>query len=239
MDDLVRSAFQDELQKLGISPAVFQIGVPVALGTAFSGLALYDWIKQKKLNPHLTTEAILGTKGEQTPARKAIKQLLSEKPLIRPVIPVTTVGGVDKMLKDPKFNFIQRWGIKVLAKDMLEKGNNAAVLQGEERDYVIIPSKVNPRVAEHEIGHLQDFARRLHEEPGLLKGLLSTIWKPQYEKDIMERERRAWEYTQKTPLKEQALKSYERGFHYRRALLAAPAAAMMFLRGLSRLGGQA
>lgn len=235
--DSVFTAFQDELQKAGIAiPAsAVSVGVPIAIGTALSGVALYDLLKSKKLDPKITREFIAGTEDEQVTSRKVVKQLLKEKPLIRPVVSVTSEAGVKKMMKDPKFGYLTRQYLETAAKEMVTEANNAAVIQGDEKDYVIIPKKANPRVVEHEIGHLQDFARKLNEQPGLLKRLLSLVWKPEYEKQIMGRERRAWKYTKKTPMKEQALKSYERGFHRQRAGLAVPAAALAFLRALKHM----
>ena len=241
MDSVFTTAFQEELQKVGIALPAASVAVPVAIGTALSGVALYDLLKSKKLDPKITKEFITGTKDEQVTSSKAVKELLKEKPLIRPVVSVTSDAAIKKMMKDPKFGYLTRQYLEDAAKNMVNKADNAAVIQGEDKDYVIIPKKSNPRVVEHEIGHLQDFARKLNEQPGLLKRLLSLVWKPEYEKQIMERERRAWKYTKKTPLKEQALKSYERGFHKQRAGLAVPAAAYAFLRALKHVpkGGMA
>lgn len=239
MNDVISGAFRDELQKVGVALPPAGVAVPVALGTALSGLALYDFIKGRQLDPKLTREFITGEGEEQVTSRKAIKELLEKRPLIRPVVPVTTDKDVDKMLKDPRFGFLVRSGLRSEAKEMIDEAANAAVIQGAEKDYVIIPSKAHPRIVEHEVGHLQDFARKI-DDPGVLRRLLSLIWKPEHDKQIMDRERRAWAYAEKTPRREQGLKSYERGFHNTRAGIVFPAALMAFsaaLRHLPAAGG--
>ena len=90
MDAFFNAGFQEELQKLGfvIPPSALSVGVPVALGTVLSGLAFYDYLKGKKLDPKLTPEFITGTKEDQVTSRSTVKDLLAERPLIRPVVPV-------------------------------------------------------------------------------------------------------------------------------------------------------
>lgn len=239
MDSAITTGFREELQKIGFTMPPMGVVAPVAVGTALSGLALYDFLKSRKLKPDLGPDFITGTKEDQVKSREAIKQLLEERPLIRPVVPVTTEAGISKMVKDPRFGFLTRRTLKSLAKEMVNEGTNAAVIQGEDKDYVIIPTKANPRVVEHEMGHLQDLARKIEDSPGILRRLLGLVWKPEYEKQIMGRERRAWTYAQKTPMSEEALKSYERGFHKTRAGLTMPMAAMMFLRALRASKGGA
>jgi len=230
------TGFREELQKVGfaIPPAALSVGVPVAIGTALSGLALYDYLKGKKLDPKLTKEFITGKKGEEVTARKAIKELLEERPLIRPVVPVTTSKAVEKMVKDPKFGFFTRSILEEQANKIVNKAVNAAVIQGEDKDYVVIPKKVHPSVVEHEVGHLQDFARKI-ENPGFIRRLFSLVWKPEYDKQVLERERRAWNYAKKTPKREKALASYESGFHRSRSGLARTGAIVAFLNALKNI----
>lgn len=237
MDASFNTGFAKELDKLGfvIPPSALAVGIPIALGTAFSGLALYDHIKGKKLDPKIDGEFIAGTKDDQVTSRAAVKDLLAKRPLIRPVVPVTTERGVDKMLKDPKFGFLTRMTVEPAAKNIVTEATNAAVIQGEDKDYVILPGKAHPDVIEHEVGHLQDFARKIENQPGLLKRLLSLVWKPEHDKQVMDRERRAWDFVGKPPRRQQALKSYEQSFHKSRKMLAVPAAMAAFLRGISNL----
>lgn len=235
MNDSFNAGFREELQKVGFTLPPPAVVVPITVGTALSGLALYDILKSRKLDPKITKEFITGTTEEQVTSSKAIRELLKDRPLIRPVVPVTTESGVDKMVKDPKFGLLTRLVLKPAAKEIVTDATNAAVIQGEDKDYVIIPTKASPRVVEHEVGHLQDFARKLENQPGFLRRLLSLVWKPEYEKQIMERERRAWKFTEKTPMREQALKSYERGFHKSRTGLTIPLAGMAFLEALKNL----
>jgi hypothetical protein len=237
MDASFNAGFREELEKIGfaIPPSALSVGVPIAVGTALSGLAIYDYLKGKKLDPKITQEFVTGTKGDQVTSSKAIKEILQAKPLLRPVVPVTTPAAVDKMLKDPKFGFVSRMVLEPTAKDIVNDATNAAVIQGEDKDYVIIPRKAHKAVVEHEVGHLQDFARKVQNQPGILARLLSLVWKPEYDKQIMSRERRAWDYVGKPPRREQALKSYERSFHKKRSVLAIPAATAAFFKAIENL----
>jgi len=237
MNTLVANGFIEEMEKVGmpIPPTVLRVGIPATIGAALAAVSIADYFKSRKLDPKITPEFITGTPDNQVTSRTAIKDLLEKRPLIRPVVTVTTGVGVEKMVADPKFGFLTKRILKPLAEGIVDKADNAAVIQGEDKDYVIIPTKANPRVVEHEVGHLQDFARKIEESPGIIQRLLGLVWKPTYDKQVMDRERRAWTYAEKTPMREQALKSYERGFHQLRSGLTRSAAAVAFMNALRNL----
>ena len=99
---------------------------------------------------------------------------------------------VAKMVKDPAFNTLQRGLLKEFARGVIERGVNAAVVQGKEKNYVIVPPKANKEIIAHEIGHLRDFASKEYQEPNFVKRTFGALWKPTYESTTLGPERRAW-----------------------------------------------
>lgn len=227
------SAFENELDKLGFALPAYMKDPRYIFGSVLAGLVIGDMLKREALPVGVTREMILGRGKGRVEAKKWVAGLLKKEPTDKPVEVVTNRKEVAEMLRDPKFGLLARVLIGAQATSIVEEGGNAAALQGTKKDYIIVPPQLNPRVTEHELGHIRDIAAG-HDRPGVLKSLIGMFWKPTYEKEVMGRERRAWEYAKPTPLAEKAVKTYERGFHTRRAKTLAPLALNLILGGLKR-----
>lgn len=225
-------AFEAELKKLGFAIPAYMMSPGYIVGSLLAGIVINDMLKGGSIVHKMGPEVIKGEKGDQVRAADWVKKLLKKEPLEQPTKVVTTKKDVDQMVKDPKFGFLTRSALRDAAEKIIDKGTNAAVIRGEKRDYVILPKKVNPRVVEHEIGHLRDFATPEYSDPSFLRRLLAAFWKPTHEKTIMERERRAWKYAEPTPIAKGALKTYEQGFYKGRAQVLAPLVLGLLRKGV-------
>lgn len=234
--DAISSGFYGELAKLGFDiPAPMKSGGYVA-GSLLAGLAVHDMIRGSSLKTDIAPAVIKGLEeGTQVISKEWVEKLLKDQPLDRPAKVITTMEEVEEMLQDPKFNFILRYYFRGFAKQIIEKGINAAVIRGKNRDYVVVPEKANARVIEHEVGHLRDFASKAYREPGVIGSLLSIGWKPAYEKYVLDRERRAWKHAKPTPIADEAVETYESAFHRNRARQAASYGAGMIFKAMSAL----
>lgn len=234
--DAISSGFYGELAKLGFDiPAPMKSGGYVA-GSLLAGLAVHDMIRGSSLKTDIAPAVIKGLEeGTQVISKEWVQKLLKDQPLDRPVKVVTTPEEMEEMLQDPKFNFVTRYLIRGFAKQIIEKGVNAAVIKGKKQDYLVVPEKANARVIEHEVGHLRDFASGAYKEPGIIGSILAGVWKPSFEKHVLERERRAWKYTKPTPLAEEAVETYESAFHRNRAKQMASSSAGMIFKAMSAL----
>jgi hypothetical protein len=234
--DAISEGFYGELAKLGFDiPAPMKSGGYIA-GTLLAGLAVHDMIRGSSLKVDLAPAVIKGLEeGTQVISKEWVEKLLKDQPLERAVKVVTTMEDVEEMLADPKFGLLKRYLIRGFAKSIIEKGINAAVIKGKDRDYLIVPEKANARVIEHEVGHLRDFASGAYKEPGIIASIVSAYWKPSFEKHVLERERRAWKYAQPTPLAEKAVETYESAFHRNRAKSMASSGAGMLFKAMSAL----
>lgn len=228
----IYQAFSDELSKVGFAlPALFTDPVHL-LASALGGVAIYDILRGTAI-PGYVDLGSSKEEGKQVVSKQLVEQLVKNAPLKKPVKVVENDADIEAMIKD--LGMIQRLlaasNLRRFSKAILRDKKNAAVVRGKTNDYVIIPEKVGARVVEHEIGHLIDLSRPDYKGPGVLTGLLSAFWKPAHRKAIMEREERAWEHTKKTPLREKALATYERGFHSMRSKLLSQLAGTLMAGG--------
>jgi hypothetical protein len=230
--DKFAASFEAELKKLGFSLPPHMANPKYLIGSILAGLAISDILKGSSIEHAVTPEVIAGKGKSQVVSKEWVQKLLAKKPLETPTKVVTTSRDVKEMLKDPKFNVLTRPMLRNIAEKIIEEGENAAVVRGEKKDYVLVPEKANARVVEHEIGHLRDFASGEYTDPGFLKRLLGMLWKPTYEGDVMARERRAWKYAKPTPIAEKAVKTYEKGFYKGRTMALAPIALRLLLGGI-------
>ena len=201
---------------------------PGAAAVGLAGVALYDIVKGATLPGELEEAIIRGEKhGKQVISKKHVEKIIKNLPkdqkLKKPVTVVTTVKEVKAMAKDPEFNWFTGPMVREFGNEVVTNANNAAVVQGKKKDYVILPKKANINVIEHEVGHLRDFSSRDYAEPGILREMTAGIWWPSYEATTMGRERRAWKYADPKnkeieKVRDTALGTYERAFHIGRGL---------------------
>lgn len=246
--DRISKAFAAELDKLGFSmqgllagaaQTLGKGGVPLAIGAAGGGLALHDYLKARKIKGDVYIEDILGkTRGaKQVDAKEYVKELEKTIPGDRKLVSVSTKKDVPKLLNDPRF---KKSILKPVLKERAEryiKGYNAAMVAGKNRDYIVSPEKVNPRILEHEVGHARDEAGKSLTLGAILKNLLGKVWKPTYRKEVMGREEKAWKAARPTPLRPRALATYERGFHTHRGKIMRGVAAGGLISGLGKVMG--
>jgi hypothetical protein len=249
--DPIARGFEGELRKIALdvgamagpakrilsSPGVQAAAVPAVAGVGLGVLSLYDLLKARGLTREpITSEELqgIGPGRKQVDAEKYIKEMEKAHPTERPLVPVTSSRDVSKMVRDPSAkNPLLKVVLKTKAKKVHKDKSNAFMFPGKEKDYIVVPEKVNPRVVEHEVGHAWDIEGK--PEKGLLHRLhlaLGKLWKPAYQKTKMEPEERAWEAAKKTPSRERALKSYEAAFHKSRGRLAGRIAIPVALRAL-------
>lgn len=235
MDGFFRG-FNDELLKIAfdMNAALRAGGLPLAGGAALAGIAIYDLIRGNSYKTGITSDVVKGvSEGEQVGSRREVQKLMKDKPLDRKAVPVTTMNDVAKMLKDPQFNALQKSLLKEFAQSVIKKGTNAAVVQGKDKNYVIVPPKANKEIIAHEIGHLRDFASGAYKEPNFVERAFGAIWKPTYEKTTLGPERRAWMHAKgKGSLPGRAIGTYEKAFHKGRAVGTGSAAAFTIISAL-------
>jgi len=230
----VNEAFYRGFVKEALAPGAVEAAVGLGIGGLFGGLAVYDFFKGRSL-PTVTKKDLEGRGAERVDARAWLAVLLKKKPLKEPPVVVTKFSQLERPLKRTDFSTLEKSMIRKMAKQVLEHGTNAFVLPAQGRDIIVIPPKIHKHVVEHELGHVRDFAKRPWKKPGILKSMLASVWKPTYRKLVMEREERAWKHTKAKKLKEKALGSYERGFHYGRVAPAALGAYLGIKEGLRGL----
>jgi hypothetical protein len=224
----------------GASQTLGRGGVPLAVGAGGAGLALYDYLKARKIKGDVFVEDIAGkTRGsKKVDAKEYVKELEKEIPGDRKLVSVSTKKDVAKVVNDPRFKkSILRPVLKEKITKTVVKGDNAAMVSGKKRDYIVSPETVNPRVLEHEVGHARDNAGKAVSIGDVLKGLLGRVWKPTYRKHTMAREERAWEAARPSPLRQRALATYERGFHTGRGRFARRVAVPALLAGIGKAMG--
>lgn len=225
------SSFVEEAKRLGAKlPPSLKNPYSVA-GMLAGGLAAYDVSRGLGLHSAVIPEEIRGG-GRGVDAKKWVAHALKGTHLSKPVLAVTTPGDITEMLKDSKFGLLERTMLQIAAKRIVTAGSNAGALKGNEKFYLVMPPVVNPRVAEHEFGHLLDDS----SSSSVLMRFLSMFFKAAHEKAVMVPERKAWEEARKTPLKEKALDTYESGFHRRRAGIAGRLSALLMMAAAS--GGE-
>lgn len=192
------------------------------LGTAGLGLSIFDALKAKGIDTSQFPELV---KGTLTDSRAYVEKV---DPTIKVVdSPKTLADFVDKELGDR--NRIVRAEAKRLLGKAIEKGNNAFAFPGKgNHDYVISSPKANPVVLDHEIGHIKDFKtmrgggsldHMKKQDRSILRGLGRMFSKRIFEKDIVQREERAWanvDSEDKKKIEQAALDTYRKGFHYTR-----------------------
>jgi hypothetical protein len=108
-------------------------------------------------------------------------------------------------------------------------------------DFVFF-TNTSPAVVAHELGHLADY---VGGKPFRKPSLLTETYKPRYEKEVMGRERRAWEkgkpfageqWAKHYATAEPAyLSSYGKGFHMGRAGMLGGAGTLLGLAGTGAL----
>lgn len=249
MNALVITAFESEIEKLGFNMQALLLGaaqfisrggVPLAVGTAGGGLALYDYLKARKIKGEIYVEDLLGeTRGsKKVNAKEYVKELEERIPGDRPLVSVSTKKDIQKVTKDPRFEkSILTQPLKAKMKRYI-RGDNAAMVAGKKRDYIVSPETVNPRVLEHEVGHARDNAgKHPVTVSGVLAGVAGKLIKPVYRRHTMAREEKAWKAAKPTPLRQRALATYERGFHTGRGKIMRRVAAVGLLRGLGKAMG--
>jgi hypothetical protein len=250
MDEEIYNAFIAELEKFGFNMSgllagaaqfIGKGGVPLAVGASGAGLALYDYLKARKIKGDVYVEDILGkTRGsKRVDAKEYVKELEKTIPGDRPLVSISSKKDVPKILNDPRFKkSALRPALKKKVTRTIVRGDNASMVAGKSRDFIVSPETVNPRVLEHEVGHARDNAGKAVSITDVLKGLVGKVWKPTYKKHVIGKEERAWEAAKPTPLRPRALATYERGFHTGRGKIMRRVAAVGLLRGLGRaIGG--
>ena len=213
--------------------------IPILLGGAAAGLAVYDVIKGQSF-PTLDADEMKGRGRTRVQSAKHVQGLLKLKPLKRPPIVITSVKQIEPMVKDLKLEK-HREVIKKMVEYITVHGGNAAAVHGKKRDYLILPPKIHKAVVEHEVGHLRDFEEQGGDpKPGALESLVAEVWKPTYRKYVLGPEERAWKHVPtRTKIKKKALGTYHKGFHRGRAPIAGLIGGMLLAGGLhARFGGE-
>jgi hypothetical protein len=206
--------------------------IPIILGGAAAGVAVYDVIKGLTF-PTLDAEAMKGRGKLRVESAAWVKTLLKKRPLKRPPVIITDVKHIDPMIKDLKLEKYRKV-IEDLVRFVTVKGGNALAVRGKKSDYLVLPPKTHKAVVEHEVGHLRDFEERGEQRPGFLESLVGTVWKPTYKKNVLDPEERAWGHVPtKTRIKKKALGTYHRGFHRGRGSLAGLVGGMLLAGGIS------
>lgn len=247
----IQTGFRQELEKMGLdvgsiagpvqriiaSPGVQAAAVPAVAGLGFGALSLYDLLRAREIGKDkVTPEEVqgIGRGRKQVDAKEYVKEMEKTRPSDRPLIPITSNKEISKMTKDPASrNPPLKSILKDKAKRVHKKKSNAFMFPGKERDYIVVPEKVNPRVVEHEVGHAWDIKDKANK--GLLKKLhkaFGLLWKPAFKKTVLGPEERAWKAAKKTPSRERALKSYEAGFHRRRGKMVGKMAIPLAVKAL-------
>lgn len=199
--------------------------IPLLLGGAAAGLAVYDTIRGK-LFPTMSLEDLAGTGKERVKSRAWVLQQLKKKPLRKAPIIVTTEQDLKKLLRRVKIPAEHKREFMVIARGIIKHSFNALAVRVGKIDILVLPEKAAKATIEHEIGHLRDL--KAGKDPGrggLLSRIAQLVWKPEYRRRIIEPEERAWKYVRgRKGVKERAVGAYQRGFHQRRADLAGKAA---------------
>lgn len=225
-------SFEDELEKiaeLSAGKLIFGGGALLA-----GGLTAYDVFKSRGLlehqkNVHRALRSKRGVDVRSYVRRRDPKvQVLDNKEKIHTVF--------DKEFADHP----TKEGLKIVATDMVKKGNNAAALSGLHGDYIICRGRLPPEIIEHELGHLKDYREKglNFKKQGPYKHSIAQIFfRTAYDKSAMAAEKAAWAYvpdsTHKTETEQHALGTYDKSFHVRRAVLMAPVAYALLMSALT------
>lgn len=216
--------------------------IPLLLGGAAAGLAVYDTIRGK-LFPTMSLEDLAGTGKERVKSRAWVLQQLKKKPLRKAPIIVTTEQDLKKLLRRVKIPVEHKREFMVIARGIIKHSLNALAVRVGKIDILVLPEKAARATVEHELGHLRDLEAGKDTGRGsLLSRVAQLVWKPEYRKRVIEPEERAWKYVRgRKGVKERAVGTYQRGFHQRRADLAGKAAvggaaAYGLMRMLKRRG---
>ena len=221
-----------------MNKTAFDIGtIPLILGGAAAGVAAYDMIRSR-LFPTMSLEDLAGAGKERVNSRAWVLQQLKKKPLRKPPIIVTTDEDLAKILRKVKLPEERKSKFLVRARYIIRHSLNALAVRVGETDILVLPERAAKAAIEHEIGHLRDIeAGKDTGHGGPLSRAAQLVWKPEYQKKIIDPEERAWGYVRgRKGVKERSLETYERGFHQRRADLAGKMALTgVGAYGLSRL----
>lgn len=216
--------------------------LPLLLGGAAAGLAVYDTIRGK-LFPTMSLDDVAGEGKERVKSRAWAMAALKKKPLRKPPIVVTSDQDLVKLLRKVKIPADKKREFLGLARGIIRHSLNALAVRVGKTDILVLPERAAKAMVEHEIGHLRDLEAGKDTGRGsLLSRVLQLVWKPEHRKRIIEPEERAWRYVRgRKKLKERAVGTYQRGFHQRRAGLAGKAAlggaaAYGLMRMLKRRG---
>ena len=246
--DHVDIAFIDELDKIGlnipaltagVSKFVNKGGLPLAVAGVGGALMAYDWIKANRIKGDVFVEDIVGdTRGaKKVDSEEYIKELEKEDVVDRPLVPVVDAKGIQKFMRDPNVNIPGvRDILKEKAQRVVTKGDNAFMFQGKGKDFIVVAPKANPRIIEHEVGHsVAESGKGMSLVPKILQRIKETFWKPSFRAGRFREEQDAWNvFKKRTPLKERALATYERGFHRRRSDAVNPVVVASLLAGIER-----
>ncbi len=199
--------------------------IPLLLGGAAAGVAVYDTIRSK-LFPTMSLDDVAGEGKERVKSRAWVTATLKKKPLRKPPIVVTTDQDLVKLLKVVKIPPDKKRKFLTMARGIIRHSLNALAVRVGKTDILVLPEKAAKAMVEHEIGHLRDIeAGKDTGRGGTLSRLAQLVWKPEYSKKVIEPEERAWKYVRgRKEVKERAVGTYKRGFHQRRADLAGKAA---------------
>jgi GNAT superfamily N-acetyltransferase len=152
------------------------------------------------------------------------------------IMPVTTPADVAELRRR------ETWVTDVDAMEILDaikRFDNAFTLSTRNGGYIVGAPKLPALILDHEVGHVHDYRARGPRSHSGWDELLQSVWKPSYERATMAGEREAWrlaeEYLktqretgmtdEEKAVRDAALNTYDKGFHYVRAGYA-PGVAM-------------
>ena len=222
-NDLYAGIFYS-LTKEAVDVSTIATGI---VGTALLGLSIYDAVRTAGYSHEDIKEII---KRNPVDAKKHIKKIMKD------VDVVATEKELDdfikKELKDD--GEIVKQIAKTMFLDAIDNRNNAFAYTNPEtkKDYIISGKEVNPIILEHELGHIADFREKelnggIEQAYGNNKSFLRHLGrmyvKSIHDKDIIGKEENAWKFVEDSPekaeIKENAINSYQRGFHQHRAVI--------------------
>lgn len=199
--------------------------IPLILGGAAAGLAVYDVIRGQ-IYPTMSLDDLVGKGKERVESRAWVLANLKKKPLRKPPIIVTSDQDLSRLLQKVKIPPEHKKEFLAIARGIIRHSMNALAVRVGDTDILVLPEKAAKATVEHEIGHLRDL--EAGKDPGhgsTISRLAQLVWKPEYHEKVIAPEERAWKYVRgRKDIKSRALGTYHRGFHQRRADLAGKAA---------------
>jgi hypothetical protein len=216
------------------------IGGGVAAGSGI--LAIYDLVKARGHAKDLkyVQDAIGG--GKRVDSRAFVRKI---DPKIKVLWRKDEI--YQALSREPSLSKSQARMASGMVAEAVSTNSNAFALPGERGAYIFAPQSTNAQILAHEVGHILDFRAKglsIKNQGPYTSSLSQIFWKPSYESQVMEAERRAWHMApgrkSSTELERSALGTYDKSFHMTRGTIsggtAVAIAAMLAKTGAQTTG---